>query len=63
MTNGGDVLGTFEEYISRDLITTECDLNEELARVGLARYVGDRFTRASFGQPRFDVSLPFADKL
>ena len=59
------LVGVIEIFRQHDiyLITTECDLNEELARVGLGRYVGDRFTRASFGQPRFDVSLPFADKL
>ena len=40
------------------LITTECDLNAELINSGLERFVGDRFTRASFGKPRFDVRLP-----
>ena len=34
------------------LITTECDLNAELINSGLERFVGDRFTRASFGKPR-----------
>ena len=42
------------------LITTECDLNAELINSGLERFVGDRFTRASFGKPRFDVRLPLA---
>ena len=34
------------------LITTECDLNAELINSGLERFVGDRFTRASFGKPQ-----------
>ena len=29
---------------------------------GLERFVGDRFTRASFGKPRFDVRLPLMDQ-
>ena len=44
------------------LITTECDLNTELINSGLERFVGDRFTRASFGKPRFDVRLPLMDQ-
>ena len=44
------------------LITTECDLNAELINSGLERFVGDRFTRASFGKPRFDVRLPLMDQ-
>ena len=44
------------------LITTECDLNDELINSGLERFVGDRFTRASFGKPRFDVRLPLMDQ-
>ena len=44
------------------LITTECDLNAELINCGLERFVGDRFTRASFGKPRFDVRLPLMDQ-
>ena len=44
------------------LITTECDLNTELINCGLERFVGDRFTRASFGKPRFDVRLPLMDQ-
>ena len=38
------------------LITTECDLNAELINSGLERFVGDRFTRASFGKPRCSTS-------
>ena len=44
------------------LITTECDLNAELINSGLERFVGDRFTRASFGKPRFDVRLPLMEQ-
>ena len=44
------------------LITTECDLNAELINSGLERFAGDRFTRASFGKPRFDVRLPLMDQ-
>lgn len=44
------------------LTTTECDLNAELINSGLERFVGDRFTRASFGKPRFDVRLPLMDQ-
>ena len=44
------------------LITTECDLNADLINSGLERFVGDRFTRASFGKPRFDVRLPLMDQ-
>ena len=44
------------------LITTECDLNAELINCGLERFAGDRFTRASFGKPRFDVHLPLMDQ-
>ena len=34
----------------------------ELINCGLERFVGDRFTRASFGKPRFDVRLPLMDQ-
>ena len=38
------------------------DLKAELINSGLERFVGDRFTRASFGKPRFDVRLPLMDQ-
>ena len=33
-----------------------------LINSGLERFVGDRFTRASFGKPRFDVRLPLMEQ-
>ena len=47
------LVGVIEIFRRRDvyLITTECDLNAELINCGLERFVGDRFTRASFGKP------------
>ena len=58
------LVGVIEIFRRRDvyLITTECDLNAELINSGLERFVGDRFTRASFGKPRFDVRLPLMDQ-
>lgn len=58
------LVGVIEIFRRRDvyLITTECDLNAELINCGLERFVGDRFTRASFGKPRFDVRLPLMDQ-
>lgn len=58
------LVGVIEIFRRRDvyLITTECDLNTELINSGLERFVGDRFTRASFGKPRFDVRLPLMDQ-
>ena len=58
------LLGVIEIFRQYDvyLITTECDLNEELMQAGLERFIGDRFTRASFGKPRFDVRLPLMDQ-
>ena len=58
------LLGVIEILRQNDvyLITTECDLNAELINSGLERFVGDRFTRASFGKPRFDVRLPLMDQ-
>ena len=58
------LVGVIEIFRRRDvyLITTECDLNTELINCGLERFAGDRFTRASFGKPRFDVRLPLMDQ-
>ena len=58
------LVGVIEIFRRRDvyLITTECDLNAELINCGLERFAGDRFTRASFGKPRFDVHLPLMDQ-
>ena len=58
------LVGVIEIFRRRDvyLITTECDLNAELINSGLERFVGDRFTRASFGKTRFDVRLPRMDQ-
>ena len=58
------LLGVIQIFRQRDvyLITTECDLNDELVQAGLEQFVGDRFTRASFGKPRFDVRLPLMDQ-
>lgn len=58
------LVGVIEIFRRRDvyLITTECDLNTELINYGLERFAGDRFTRASFGKPRFDVRLPLMDQ-
>ena len=58
------LVGVIEALRQNDvyLITTECDLNAELINSGLERFVGDRFTRASFGKPRFDVRLPLMDQ-
>lgn len=58
------LVGVIEIFRRRNayLITTECDLNTELINCGLERFAGDRFTRASFGKPRFDVRLPLMDQ-
>ena len=58
------LLGVIQIFRQHDvyLITTECDLNDELIQAGLECFVGDRFTRASFGKPRFDVRLPLMDQ-
>ena len=60
---GGD--GVSDVEIRRNEIIEllyTCDLNTELINSGLERFVGDRFTRASFGKPRFDVRLPLMDQ-
>ena len=58
------LVGVIEALRQNDvyLITTECDLNAELINSGVERFVGDRFTRASFGKPRFDVRLPLMEQ-
>ena len=58
------LVGVIEIFRRRNayLITTDCDLNTELINCGLERFAGDRFTRASFGKPRFDVRLPLMDQ-